>query len=239
MKDWDAGRGTDASRRHECLDRPHRRDRRRGRPALAPGRQGDRGARSRPVSHCSVLPAMPACGATTGGPGPSTGRACCAVRLRTWHGTAPPTRPCTTRATRPVTARLSNEAQVGIRRPAGESAACGHRVVGLGGGHEIAWASYQGIAQALQDDARLARLGIVNFDAHFDLRKPEVAGPGTSGTPFLQIAEARAAAATCRSSTCASASAKRPTPAPCSSARDAWARDYVLDVDAGDGRCGR
>jgi formiminoglutamase len=70
----------------------------------------------------------------------------------------------------------------------------GHRVVGLGGGHEIAWASYQGIAAALRDDPRLARLGIVNFDAHFDLRQPEQAGCGSSGTPFLQIAEARAAA---------------------------------------------
>jgi formiminoglutamase len=70
----------------------------------------------------------------------------------------------------------------------------GHRVIGLGGGHEIAWASYQGIAAALQDDPRLARLGIVNFDAHFDLRQPEQAGRGSSGTPFLQIAESRAAA---------------------------------------------
>jgi formiminoglutamase len=70
----------------------------------------------------------------------------------------------------------------------------GHRVIGLGGGHEIAWASYQGLAAALQDDPRLTRLGIVNFDAHFDLRLPEQAGCGSSGTPFLQIAEARAAA---------------------------------------------
>jgi formiminoglutamase len=70
----------------------------------------------------------------------------------------------------------------------------GHFVIGLGGGHEISWASYQGIAQALKDDVRLVRLGIVNFDAHFDLRRPEIAGQGTSGTPFLQIAEARAAA---------------------------------------------
>jgi formiminoglutamase len=70
---------------------------------------------------------------------------------------------------------------------------CGHRVVGLGGGHEIAWASYQGIASALAGDARLHRLGVINFDAHFDLRRPEAAGRGSSGTPFLQIAEARAA----------------------------------------------
>jgi formiminoglutamase len=70
----------------------------------------------------------------------------------------------------------------------------GVRVVGLGGGHEIAWASYQGIAAGFAGDARLQRLGVINFDAHFDLRQPATAEHGTSGTPFLQIAEARAAA---------------------------------------------
>jgi len=70
----------------------------------------------------------------------------------------------------------------------------GHRVVGIGGGHEIAWASYQGIAAAHAGEPRLHRLGVINFDAHFDLRRPESAGRGSSGTPFLQIAEARAAA---------------------------------------------
>jgi formiminoglutamase len=69
----------------------------------------------------------------------------------------------------------------------------GHFPIGLGGGHEIAWAAYQGIERALGNDPRLARLGIVNFDAHLDLRRPETVGRGTSGTPFLQIAEARAA----------------------------------------------
>jgi formiminoglutamase len=69
----------------------------------------------------------------------------------------------------------------------------GHFPIGLGGGHEIAWAAYQGIERALGNDPRLARLGIVNFDAHLDLRRPETPGRGTSGTPFLQIAEARAA----------------------------------------------
>ena len=70
----------------------------------------------------------------------------------------------------------------------------GHLVVGLGGGHEIALGTYQGIARAWARDPRLERLGIVNFDAHLDLRRPDTPGRGTSGTPFLQIAEARAAA---------------------------------------------
>ncbi len=70
----------------------------------------------------------------------------------------------------------------------------GHFPIGLGGGHEIAWAAYHGVERALERHPRLERLGIVNFDAHLDLRRPELPGRGTSGTPFLQIAEARRAA---------------------------------------------
>jgi formiminoglutamase len=70
----------------------------------------------------------------------------------------------------------------------------GHFPIGLGGGHEIAWGAYQGLARALEGDPRLERLGIVNFDAHLDLRVRPQPGQGTSGTPFLQIAESRAAA---------------------------------------------
>lgn len=61
----------------------------------------------------------------------------------------------------------------------------GHLVIGLGGGHEIAWASYQGLASLLQS-GRARRLAIVNFDAHFDVRRDVQA---TSGTPFLQALE--------------------------------------------------
>lgn len=53
----------------------------------------------------------------------------------------------------------------------------------LGGGHEVAWGTFQGITRARPDTRRLL---IVNFDAHFDLR---VAARGNSGTPFRQIAE--------------------------------------------------
>ena len=61
-----------------------------------------------------------------------------------------------------------------------------HPIV-LGGGHETAWGHYQGIAHT--DYAN--NLGIINFDAHFDLR-PKLDGDlGTSGTPFTQIAEHR------------------------------------------------
>jgi formiminoglutamase len=58
--------------------------------------------------------------------------------------------------------------------------------IGLGGGHEIALASFLGLARHLEDGAREPRIGIVNVDAHFDLRLAE---RGNSGTPFRQIAE--------------------------------------------------
>jgi len=58
----------------------------------------------------------------------------------------------------------------------------GHKTIGLGGGHEIAWAHYQGLS------THYPKLGIINFDAHFDLRAHEQDHPGTSGTPFSQIA---------------------------------------------------
>jgi formiminoglutamase len=53
--------------------------------------------------------------------------------------------------------------------------------VALGGGHEIAWGSFQGIAAAQSQDLKLL---IVNLDAHFDLREAKLAN---SGTPFRQI----------------------------------------------------
>jgi formiminoglutamase len=53
----------------------------------------------------------------------------------------------------------------------------------LGGGHEVAWGTFQGIARA---HPGLQRLLIVNLDAHFDLR---MAAQGNSGTPFRQIAD--------------------------------------------------
>ena len=60
----------------------------------------------------------------------------------------------------------------------------GHFPVGLGGGHEIAFATYQGLAKHL--GKRRPRVAIVNIDAHFDLRRQE---QGSSGTPFLQAIE--------------------------------------------------
>ena len=109
----------------------------------------------------------------------------------------------------------------------------GHRVIGLGGGHEIAWASYQGIAAALAGDRKLERLGIVNFDAHFDLRQPEHPGRGSSGTPFLQIADARAAAGLGFRYLCLGISETANTPSLFSQAAKLGV-EHVADVEMGD-----
>lgn len=64
----------------------------------------------------------------------------------------------------------------------------GHFPLVLGGGHEVAFGSWSGLNRHLGGQGRV---GIINFDAHFDLRmKQEQA---SSGTPFFQIAEQCAA----------------------------------------------
>lgn len=54
----------------------------------------------------------------------------------------------------------------------------------LGGGHDIAYGHYLGLRSFLSSQDK-KRLGILNLDAHFDLREPD--GQGNSGTPFYQI----------------------------------------------------
>lgn len=58
----------------------------------------------------------------------------------------------------------------------------GYKTLVFGGGHEVAWGHYLGLKK------RYRNLGIINFDAHFDLRAPKQENYGTSGTPFWQIA---------------------------------------------------
>lgn len=61
----------------------------------------------------------------------------------------------------------------------------GARSIVLGGGHEVAYGHFLGIHAHAQ--ATHLKTGIINIDAHFDLRKFQERG--SSGTPFLQIAE--------------------------------------------------
>lgn len=53
----------------------------------------------------------------------------------------------------------------------------------LGGSHDLAYGHYNGLAKYLKDGEKL---GIINFDAHFDLRANT--DGNNSGTPFYQIA---------------------------------------------------
>jgi formiminoglutamase len=61
----------------------------------------------------------------------------------------------------------------------------GHFPIVLGGGHEVAFGSFLGLADS-RAAREGARLGILNLDAHFDLRPDPIP---SSGTPFRQIAE--------------------------------------------------
>ncbi|ART82188.1 formimidoylglutamase [Oceanisphaera profunda] len=63
----------------------------------------------------------------------------------------------------------------------------GHLPIVLGGGHEVAYASWCGLASHLAREESRPRVGIINLDAHFDLR--DHAHVRSSGTPFSQIAE--------------------------------------------------
>lgn len=59
--------------------------------------------------------------------------------------------------------------------------------IGIGGGHEIAFGSFMGLYNAVNIGVDSKKtIGIINLDAHFDLRCDKYA---TSGTPFLQIAQ--------------------------------------------------
>ena len=62
----------------------------------------------------------------------------------------------------------------------------GYKTILLGGGHEIALGHYLGIKKTLIE--KKAHLGIINFDAHFDMRISANDKP-TSGTSFLNIAK--------------------------------------------------
>lgn len=59
------------------------------------------------------------------------------------------------------------------------------RVMVFGGGHETAYGSYLGLRGHFPDKT----IGIINLDAHLDLRESGVDGP-SSGTPFNQIRKA-------------------------------------------------
>lgn len=111
--------------------------------------------------------------------GPNALRA--ALANMAWHHGAMPAVDCgDTAVAQDLATGQANYAKIVTRQ-----LQAGHFVLGLGGGHEIAWASYQGCREYLEQQSQGQRLGILNFDAHFDLRLP--APSASSGTPFYQI----------------------------------------------------
>lgn len=60
-------------------------------------------------------------------------------------------------------------------------------VVLLGGGHDIAFATYSGILNYALEKTDKPKIGIINFDAHFDMR--EYDHGRNSGSMFLEISD--------------------------------------------------
>lgn len=99
----------------------------------------------------------------------------------------------------------------------------GHFPVGLGGGHEIGFASYLGLVGS----ARPGRIAIVNLDAHLDLRDQPAAN---SGTPFRQAIRHAAAHGIALDYICLGVSASANTPRLFRTAEETGSR-VVLDED--------
>lgn len=57
----------------------------------------------------------------------------------------------------------------------------------LGGGHETAYGHYLGVLQNMSENIEKPKIGVINFDAHFDLRPYDEGA--SSGTMFRQIAD--------------------------------------------------
>jgi formiminoglutamase len=84
---------------------------------------------------------------------------------------------CETEAMEEAQAELSNVVELALYY--------GYQPLVIGGGHEVSYGHYTGIYKHISEEERL---GIINFDAHFDLREPS-GGLSNSGTGFFQIAE--------------------------------------------------
>ena len=72
-----------------------------------------------------------------------------------------------------------------ISKTSYELLATNHLPVILGGGHDVAYAHGKGVMNYVKEKGE--KLGIINLDAHFDLRPP-IKVKGHSGSPFYQLA---------------------------------------------------
>lgn len=83
---------------------------------------------------------------------------------------------CETEAMEEAQAELANLVELALYY--------GYQPLVIGGGHEVAYGHYTGICK---HTAETDNIGIINFDAHFDLRNP-AGGLTNSGTGFFEIA---------------------------------------------------
>jgi len=98
----------------------------------------------------------------------------------------------------------------------------------LGGGHETAAGSFNGLLKYLEEQPK-KQVGIINLDAHFDLRKPGKAG-ASSGTPFYQIHDMLATTGRAMNYLCLGVAEISNTRALFERSRE-WQVDYMLDRD--------
>lgn len=76
------------------------------------------------------------------------------------------------------------QAQSDLKEAVAKGLSQGGKSIVFGGGHGVLYGHFSALRQAFPQQ----KIGIINFDAHFDNRIPEK-GVGTSGTGFWQIAQ--------------------------------------------------
>ena len=77
------------------------------------------------------------------------------------------------------------ESQESLAKKVGKAVSAGARSIVVGGGHEVMHAHFSGLRKAYPHK----KIGIINFDAHFDNRSVEPNVGPSSGTGFWQIAQ--------------------------------------------------
>ncbi len=77
------------------------------------------------------------------------------------------------------------ESQESLAKKVGKALSAGARSIVVGGGHEVMHAHFSGLRKAYPHK----KIGIINFDAHFDNRSVEPNVGPSSGTGFWQIAQ--------------------------------------------------
>lgn len=78
------------------------------------------------------------------------------------------------------------QAQTELSAVITQTLAKGLQPIVLGGGHEVGYASFRGLFDYNDNNHPKRKIGVINFDAHFDLRRDPIA---SSGTPFFQAAQ--------------------------------------------------